>query len=314
MELPGERALFSRLTLKFTLPMSTSTSSVKYQAKVISLDQRFYILNLSTQFSVGEETLAQGQLQAFVRQDTPSLTSTGIEAVLPRSSKLQGKVALVTGGSRGLGAHIVQALALQGCKVILNYRTSRAEAEAVQASVQGAPGEIVLGQGDVADDSVCRSLASLIINQYGQLDFLLCNACPPLLPLWLDSSAATRINEYVQKSLALVSSPLSLLLEPLAASAGRCIVISSSAVQNPVAEWPHYVSAKYAIEGLTQVAAREYPTAHFLIVRPPRLLTDLTNTPLGRQNSIAPERVAIKIVQWALEPALPGCLAYLEEF
>lgn len=68
-------------------------------------------------------------------------------------------------------------------------------------------------------------------------------------------------------------------------------------------EWPHYVAVKSAIEGLVRVAARQYPEANFLLVRPPRLQTDLTNSPFTRGTAMPPEVAATKIVQRLQAPA-----------
>jgi len=141
-----------------------------------------------------------------------------------------------------------------------------------------------------------------------------CSACPPLLPLWLESASTERINDYVLRSVALYSAPLGAFLEPVAARGGWAVVISSSAVQAPPADWPHYVAAKCAIEGLARVAALEHTGASFLAVRPPRLLTDLTNTPLGRQTALPPERVAAAVVRRLLGAQAPGHVELLEEF
>ncbi len=65
-------------------------------------------------------------------------------------------------------------------------------------------------------------------------------------------------------------------------------IVSSVAVEKPVRDWPHYVAAKNAVEGLGLVAPLQYPDTGCLIIRPDKLLTDMTNTPMGRQNAMSP--------------------------
>ncbi len=60
-------------------------------------------------------------------------------------SKLDGKVAVVTGASKGIGAGIAKALAAEGAKVVVNYATSRAGAEAVVAAIEKAGGQAIVG-------------------------------------------------------------------------------------------------------------------------------------------------------------------------
>jgi NAD(P)-dependent dehydrogenase (short-subunit alcohol dehydrogenase family) len=310
MRLPGRRALFSRLSLKLAEGEGTPLA---YTAVVGGLDPRFSLLTFAADFHAAGAPLAHADVQAFVRQDAPIADAAAIDALLPRSSQMAGKVALVTGGSRGLGAAIARALALQGCTVLLSFLRSAVEAEAVRASVVGGSGKILLAPGDCADPTWCAELRRRAL-ELGGIDVLVCNATPPLLPLWIEPESTSRINDYVARSLALCSAPLAALLDPVAGRAGWGVVISSGAVKAPVAEWPHYVSAKAALEGLTRVAALEHPGASLLIVRPPRLLTDLTNTPLGRQNAMAPERVATAIVRRLLGPTAAGQVEMMEAF
>jgi NAD(P)-dependent dehydrogenase (short-subunit alcohol dehydrogenase family) len=315
MEIPGLLALFSRLSLKFAAPQKSVGTPLSYKAKVLAFDKRFDLIRISADLSHDQALITSADLKTFVRQNSPVTSNATIESIMPRSEALNGNVALVVGASRGLGASVSQFLSLQGGTVLVNFHKSRAEAERLKGSLSDASGEIVLLQGDSSDLSVCREMGRGIAEGYKRLDFLVCNACPPLLPLYLEPDAVHRINEYVGKSLSLVSSPMSVFLHALSATRGWCVVISSViAHRQPPAEWPHYVSAKYAIEGLVRVAAVEYSAISFLLVRPPRLLTDLTGTPLGRQEAIPPERVAAKIVRRILGPPSPGCVEVLEDF
>lgn len=314
MALPGRRALFSRLSLEFA-DVAPRDMPLTYIARVTAFDRRFDLLKIAVQFSAGAQSAASGELRAFVRRELYPPRPAGVEAHLARSEDLKGKVALVIGASRGLGAALAQALALQGCTVVANFLHSEAEAERLRNSLHDAPGCVLLRRGDGGDVRWCEAMRREIERDYGRLDFLVCNACPPIVPLWIEPEAVVRIREYVDKSLALVSAPLAVFLDVLAAQSGWAIVVSSSVTQSaPPADWPHYVSAKHAVEGLTRAAAQEYGAVKFLIARPPALLTDLTNTPLASQSALAPEIAAAKIVARLKEDAAPGCVEILEDF
>jgi NAD(P)-dependent dehydrogenase (short-subunit alcohol dehydrogenase family) len=84
------------------------------------------------------------------------------------------------------------------------------------------------------------------------------------------------------------------------------VIISSEAAERPVREWPHYVAAKRAIEGLASVAAMQYPKVRSLIVRPAKLLTAMTNTPMGRLGAASPALVAGRIAARLERPLEPG--------
>jgi NAD(P)-dependent dehydrogenase (short-subunit alcohol dehydrogenase family) len=74
----------------------------------------------------------------------------------------------------------------------------------------------------------------------------------------------------------------------------------------------HYVAAKSAIEGLVRAASWEYEQVQHYIVRPPKLLTDQTNTPLSRQGAISPETVAASLVKTLTTTETSGSLKILE--
>jgi NAD(P)-dependent dehydrogenase (short-subunit alcohol dehydrogenase family) len=296
MELPGARALFSKLTLDFGASAVERGSPLSYEAKIISFDRRFAFLRIDARISMGSSPVARADLRAFVRPHSPTLRTINMELNKTSAINLAGKVALVIGASRGLGAATALALASQGCTVFVNFWRNRAKAEELK-TLASPSGRIVLLQGDAGNPGWCEKMKDIIIREQGKLDYLVCNACLPLRPLRIEGGAVRRINDYVARSLALVSIPMAVFLETLAESAGRNVVISSDAVQSAPADWPHYVSAKWAIEGLTRAAAAEYERVSFTIVRPPRLMTDLSNTPLARMSAISPSIVANAIVK-----------------
>jgi 3-oxoacyl-[acyl-carrier protein] reductase len=86
---------------------------------------------------------------------------------------LKGAVAIVTGGGTGIGAAVVRRLAAQGVRCVINYASSRDEAEALAGEVgQGA----IAVQADIVDDAACRALARAATDAFGRIDFLVNNA------------------------------------------------------------------------------------------------------------------------------------------
>jgi NAD(P)-dependent dehydrogenase (short-subunit alcohol dehydrogenase family) len=314
MEVPGRRAIFWRLMLDFKPAEGQQEGPLFYDVTIQNFDERFDLLHTTGNLSSTCGFRATAQMRAFVRQDSPLPSLHQITDLLPPSEQLRGKVALVIGGSRGLGAAITQALASQGCSVLVNYHQSKAEAEQIRASLRDKCDLIELVQGDAADVEWCRTFQQNILTRYGGLDVLVCNASPPIRPLSFVPEKLAQFQEFLANSVALVSLPMSSFLGALSERSGWNVVVSSAFVRDLPAEWPHYVTAKCAVEGLVHWAAAHHPKIHSLIVRPPKLLTDQTNTTLGRQGAMQVEQVAASLVRQLCHPAPSKTVQILETF
>ena len=91
-------------------------------------------------------------------------------------SKLTGKVAVVTGASKGIGAAIAKALAAEGASVVVNYASSKAGADTVVAAITQAGGKAVAVGADVSTTAGAQSIIEAAIKNYGRLDVLVNNS------------------------------------------------------------------------------------------------------------------------------------------
>ena len=91
-------------------------------------------------------------------------------------SKLAGKVAVVTGASKGIGAAIAKALAAEGASVVVNYASSKAGADAVVAAITAANGKAVAVGGDVSKAADAQGIVNAAIETFGRLDVLVNNS------------------------------------------------------------------------------------------------------------------------------------------
>ena len=89
---------------------------------------------------------------------------------------LKGKVAIVTGGARGLGAAVARGLAGRGANVVVNYARSHDEAEATVLELRSLGVDAIAWRGDVSVDADCRSTAEAAIARWGRIDVLINNA------------------------------------------------------------------------------------------------------------------------------------------
>ncbi|HVX05323.1 MAG TPA: glucose 1-dehydrogenase [Rhodanobacteraceae bacterium] len=91
-------------------------------------------------------------------------------------SKLKGKVAVVTGASKGIGAAIARALAAEGAAVVVNYASSKQGADAVVAEIGKAGGKAVAVKGDVSKPAEAKATIDAAIRHFGRLDVLVNNS------------------------------------------------------------------------------------------------------------------------------------------
>jgi 3-oxoacyl-[acyl-carrier protein] reductase len=91
-------------------------------------------------------------------------------------NKLTGKVAVVTGASKGIGAGIAKALAAEGAAVVVNYASSKSGADTVVAAITAAGGKAVAVRGDVSKATEAHGLIEAAVKVYGRLDILVNNS------------------------------------------------------------------------------------------------------------------------------------------
>lgn len=89
---------------------------------------------------------------------------------------LEGKTALITGASRGIGRAIAETLAAQGAKVAINYAGNVKAAEEAKAAIEAAGGEAILVKADVSDPAAVQEMISTVTEAFGQIDILVNNA------------------------------------------------------------------------------------------------------------------------------------------
>lgn len=89
---------------------------------------------------------------------------------------LKGQVAIITGGSSGIGAAIVERLTQEHMKVVINYHTDKTQAQALAQKIQQAKGQALVVQGDVSQEPDVDNLLAQTLRRFGQLDLWVNNA------------------------------------------------------------------------------------------------------------------------------------------
>lgn len=229
---------------------------------------------------------------------------------------LAGKVALVTGGSRGIGRAIAMTLAKHGADVAINYAGNTAAAEAVKAEIEAMGRRAILCQCSVADSEAVASMVKDVVKELGRLDILVNNAGITRDGLIIrmkdddwDAVLATNLKGVFNCSKA--------VMRPMMKQKGGKIVNMASVVgEMGNAGQANYAAAKAGVIGLTKSLAKEVASRDITVnaVAPGFIATDMTSVltdeqkaemektiPLGRQG--LPQDVANAVLFLVSEDA-----------
>ena len=171
--------------------------------------------------------------------------------------KLDGKIALVTGGSRGIGKCISLALAGEGAKIALNYRTSTDEAKALAEEIKALGSDAIYVQGDVSEADQARNLVKQVLAHYGTIDILINNAGitrDMFFKKLTDEAWHQVIRTNLDSVYYVTSSVVPTMLEH---SYGRIVTISSFVGQKGNLAQTNYAATKAGIIGFTKSLALE---------------------------------------------------------
>jgi NAD(P)-dependent dehydrogenase (short-subunit alcohol dehydrogenase family) len=171
---------------------------------------------------------------------------------------LAGRVALVTGGSRGVGRAIARRLAADGAAVAVNYRRDQAAADEVVAAIEAGGGRAVAYQAPIGDDAAVAAMTQAIGSDLGDVDLLVSNAGTASRGLPI---ADTEPAEYLRLLTVHTLGPVALIRSLLPAMRARpradIVVISSAITDGAPLNSAPYSMAKAALEMAARTLARE---------------------------------------------------------
>jgi 3-oxoacyl-[acyl-carrier protein] reductase len=171
------------------------------------------------------------------------------------TGRLAGKVALVTGGSRGIGAEITRRLAAEGADVGFTYLSVKAGADSVASVVRGMGRRALAVPADLAEPLAAASVVDAVVGEFGRLDILVNNAG---VTHW-GSVAQTSLEDFDRLVAVNARGPfLMMAAAERLADGGRIVNISSGVTSTAVAGIALYSGVKAFLDQVTRVAAVEF--------------------------------------------------------
>lgn len=192
---------------------------------------------------------------------------------------LEGKVAVVTGASRGIGRAIALKLASLGAEVVVNYNGSREKAEKVRQEIEDNGGNASIYQCNVSDYEACQNMIQSIIEEYGRIDILINNAGITRDGLLMKMSEAD-FDQVIDTNLkGAFNTTRFVTRQMLRQKSGRIINMASVVGVTGNAGQVNYAASKAGIIGLTKATAREVASRGITVnaIAPGFIETDMTD-------------------------------------
>jgi 3-oxoacyl-[acyl-carrier protein] reductase len=230
------------------------------------------------------------------------------------TTDLRGRIALVTGGSRGIGAAIVRALAEAGAAVAVNYRERAREADALVKTIAGAGGRAVAIAADVSQTGAVAKMVEQVASGLGPVDILVNNA-GIAITRGVDDLTEDDFDKTIAVNLKSAFLVTQAVLPAMRAKKwGRIVNISSGAARGGGAIGPHYNASKAGMEGLTRGYAARLVKEGITVnaVAPSLIETDMmagqpqlvSRIPLGRFGTS--DEVASAVMLLVQNPYMTG--------
>ncbi len=193
--------------------------------------------------------------------------------------RLDGKVALVTGGSRGIGRAVAEALAEQGATVVVNYVKGEAAAREVCDAITAKGGKADVSGFDVADTTATEAAIDAIVKKHGKLDVMIANAGIAIDGLLLrvkDEDLTKLFDTNVRGAITCARAAMKPMMR---AKHGRIVFMSSVVGEMGNVGQTAYAATKAALLGVTKSIAREYASRNVTVnaVAPGFIDTDMTH-------------------------------------
>ncbi len=270
-DIPGPGAVWMSQSIEWLTPVFVGDEiELAVTVEKVSTGAGVLLLDIVATTQEGKMVMkGNAKVKVAERLTRPNPDSAGV-----------GRVALVTGGSRGIGAEIARCLGTNGIAVAVNYRESQDAADQVVREIQSAGGTTQAFAADLGDPAAVSNMVSEIIRSFGRLDVVVHGASPNVTRVGVAEVSYNDIEPYLkvylQGALGLIASASPQMAER---KFGRFIFLGTAWMFNmPPTGVAAYLAAKQALWGLVKCAATELGPSGITcnMVSPGMTVTDLT--------------------------------------
>lgn len=211
-----------------------------------------------------------------------------------KSELLRGRIAIVTGASRGIGAAIAKSLARNGAMVVVNYLRSHDAAESVVAEIKERGGQAIVVQADASDNGAVDQMLGAVKRSFGTPDTLVLNADAGLFrptPISQQDCSTYEARLLSEMKLAIIPTK-AVLPDMIAMKRGSIIAVSSALCRTPVPGFSTLSVSKAALESFIRALAAEVGP---LGVRVNAVEASLIET---ENSEVVPDRQREELINW----------------
>jgi len=300
MRLPGRYATFTRFNITFNQYLILQQIyEIHARLDEVSVEAEHIMANCEIRLK--NKVYATGKYEVAVNSPPKTMLSCAQIKQSMMDFSLDGKVALVTGASRGIGETTVKLFAMYGVRTIVCYFRGQSDAETIVKDITEAGGDAFAVQCDLTDEVQVAKMIQKISGKYGDINILVNNAVREFTPKdVLDLDWKDYLDEMEVSVKGLHTCCKAVIPMFKKAGQGKIINLSTVAVANPVSGQSRYITAKSAVEGYTKSLAVELAPFNIQInlVIPNMTDTDLVSViPALYRDRIAQNRPTKRHVQ-----------------
>lgn len=230
------------------------------------------------------------------------------------SGSLTGKVALVTGGGRGIGRAIAEGLAAAGATVAINYSRTKSGAEAALAAIREKGGRAMTIQADLSAEADVAAMVQAVVAAYGQIDILVnnagVNAPAPFLQIRAEDFSRIMAVNVAGVFYASQTAAKAMIVRK---AGGSILNVSSLVAMRPFLNGAHYNASKAAVSSLTQSMAMELGPYGIRVneICPASVETDMSRPAFRQPQQLAHRLATIPLGRIGQPQDLVGAAVFL---